>query len=687
MQETNAAIPSPWHAGEKQLQARVGVAELMDDFGRKVIRDYMPEQHRDFYRQLPFVILGAVDAHGCPWASILEGRPGFAHSPEPRMLQLDAHLADDDAAASALRPGAAIGLLGIELHSRRRNRLNGQIQHVGRHGLRIDVEHAFGNCPQYIQARRFELHPVPAERRPAAERLEHLDERARSTIAQADTFFVASYVEHADGRISVDASHRGGKAGFVRVVGNRLSIPDFVGNLHFNTLGNLLLNPRAGLLFIDFDNGDLLQISGRTELTLEGEEISAFQGAERLWHVEVERLVRRPAALALRWQFQGYSPNSTMTGDWTDAEARLAAIALREQWRPMQVMGIDEECANVRSLYLQPADGAGLPSFAAGQHLPLRLPIPGMAAPLIRTYSLSSAPSDSCLRISVKHVGVASAFLHERIEVGSVLEARMPQGHFVLDAAQRRPLVLLAAGIGASPLLAMLREVIYQNRRLRRARKVWWIQSARNLAELTFRDELSSLLQHGGAPIRAVRVISQPEAQAKPGVDFEHAGHIDVPLLESLLPSDDYDFYLCGPGTFMQALYDGLRAHGIDDARIHAEAFGPSSLRRQPDPGSVQPALPAPADGPVPVLFERSAKEARWTPANGSLLELAEQRGLNPEFSCRGGSCGTCKTRVISGTVTYPHLPPSQPEDGYALICCAVPAASANGISPLVLDL
>ncbi|MDX2299533.1 MAG: pyridoxamine 5'-phosphate oxidase family protein [Xanthomonadaceae bacterium] len=687
MHETTAATPSPWHAGEKQMQARIGVAELMEDFGRKVIRGYMPEQHRDFYRQLPFVILGAVDEQGRPWASILEGVPGFAHSPEPRTLQLDANLAHDDAAASALQVGAAVGLIGIELHTRRRNRLNGNIHHAGASGLSIAVEQTFGNCPQYIQARQFELRPAVAGHRAPAEHLDQLDERARAMIAQADTFFVASYIKHADGRLAVDASHRGGQKGFVRVVGNRLSIPDFAGNLHFNTLGNLLLNPRAGLLFIDFANGDLLQISGRAELTLEGEEIGAFQGAERLWHVEVERLVRRPAALALRWQFQGYSPNSMMTGNWADAEARLAATALREQWRPMQVMGVVEESASVRSLYLKPADGAGQPSFAAGQHLPLRLHIPGMASPVIRTYSLSCAPSDGWLRISVKRIGVASAFLHEQIEVGSLLEARMPQGRFVLDAQQRRPVVLLAAGIGATPLLAMLREVIYQNHRLRRARRVWWIQSARHVAELVFRDELSSVLQHGGEPIRAVRVISQPEAQAQKGVDFERAGHIDVPLLQSLLPPDDYDFYLCGPSAFTQTLYDGLRDLDISDARIHAETFGPSSLHRRPDHGSVQPALPAPADGPVPVLFERSAKEARWMPANGSLLELAEQRGLSPEFSCRGGSCGTCKTRVISGAVTYPQPPPALPEDGYALICCAVPAASAAGGPTLVLDL
>ena len=147
--------PSPWHQGEIQIQKRIGVAERMDVFGRKVVRDHMPEQHRAFYRQLPFLLLGTVDTDGNPWASLLEGEPGFAHSPYPRLLQLDVRPAPDDPAAHNLREGAAVGLLGIELLSRRRNRLNGCVSTAGDNGFSVAVEHAFGNCPQYIQLREF----------------------------------------------------------------------------------------------------------------------------------------------------------------------------------------------------------------------------------------------------------------------------------------------------------------------------------------------------------------------------------------------------------------------------------------------------------------------------------------------------------------------------------------------------
>jgi predicted pyridoxine 5'-phosphate oxidase superfamily flavin-nucleotide-binding protein len=316
---------SPWHAGEKQLQARVGVAERMDELGRRVIRSEMPDQHRTFYQQLPFMLYGAVDADGNPWASLLEGAPGFAHSPEPTLLQFGSLPGRDDPAQ--LHEGAAIGLLGIELHTRRRNRLNGRVRAVTASGFEVKVEQSFGNCPKYIQLRQFRSVPLADPATRIAQHLNGLDDAAQAMIAGADTFFVASYVD-VDGQRSVDVSHRGGQAGFVQVEGNRLTIPDFAGNLFFNTLGNLLTNPRAGLLFIDFDSGDLLHLSGRTQIILEGPQVEAFQGAERLWTFEVEHVVRRPAALALRWRFDGVSPTSLLTGTWARANACLQAKVL-----------------------------------------------------------------------------------------------------------------------------------------------------------------------------------------------------------------------------------------------------------------------------------------------------------------------------------------------------------------------
>lgn len=677
MQQLPSHRQSPWHAGERQLQEKVGVAERMEVLGQKVIRDYMPDQHRAFYHQLPFMIAGAVDGAGQPWATLIEGEEGFVTSPDPRQLSFDlAAMALDplDPASSGLDAGEAIGLLGIELHTRRRNRINGQILQASAQRLEIAVEHSYGNCPQYIQLRQYRR---VAER--GGERVDstELDTRTRALIEGADTFFVASYVEHDDGRRSVDVSHRGGRAGFVRVEGKRLTIPDYAGNLFFNTLGNLSVNPRAGLLFVDFATGDVLQLGGRAEIILDSPLIKAFEGAERLWTFDVEQVVLRPAATSLRWAFEEYAPTSLMTGTWTETDARLREREQRNQWQRWRVQSVQQESADIRSFVLAPEAGAA-PNFAAGQHLPIRITT-AAGETLLRTYSLSSAPSDGQLRISVKAQGVVSRHLHEQVQAGDVLEVRPPLGSFTLNSDTDRPLVLIGAGVGITPLLSMLREQVA----LGQGRRIHFFQGARTLADLPFQAELRELVQHAGGLLKIHRALSAPEANALPGRDYEQQGRIELAQIKSVLSFDDYDFYLCGPAAFTQAIYDGLRDLNVIDARIHAEAFGPSTLKRRTDDPAAALVQPPAATEPLPVYFTASSKEARWTPDSGSLLELAERRGLTPEFSCRGGSCGTCKTRLVSGQVHYPTPPAELPQDGGVLICCAVPAAG----EPLQLDL
>lgn len=324
MNVSDAVLDSPpWHAGERRLQARAGVADRMAQIGPKVVRDYMPDQHREFFAQLPFLVMGTVDEQGDPWAGVLEGLPGFAVSPDARTLRVAAVPDADDPLLAGLGPDQAVGLLGIELHTRRRNRMNGRVAAWDGKRFDVAVAQSFGNCPQYIQSRDFHFSRAPSLRFPGAARVrDGLDDAARALISASDTFFVASYVDaDARGGRAVDVSHRGGKPGFVRVDGNVLTIPDFSGNRFFNTLGNLAANPRAGLVFIDFARGDILQLSGRAEVILDSPEIDAFAGAERLWRVDVRRAVWRPGALALRWTFDAYSPTALATGQWPAADA------------------------------------------------------------------------------------------------------------------------------------------------------------------------------------------------------------------------------------------------------------------------------------------------------------------------------------------------------------------------------
>lgn len=667
-------MTSPWHAGELALQDRAGVKAKMDNVGRRVVRDYMPDQHRNFYEQLPFVVAGSVAPDGDVWATLAFGHPGFLHSPADRVLQVETLLDPADPASAGLADGDSVGLLGIELHTRRRNRMNGRIRRQSAERFEIDVGQSFGNCPQYIQLRDAAFVREPGEFSDIApEESATLDARARAMIARADTFFVASYVDAEEGR-QVDVSHRGGRTGFVRIdEDGRLTIPDFAGNLFFATLGNFMLNPKAGLLFADFESGDVLQLTGEAEVELDSPDVAAFQGAERLWHFTPRRVIYRAAALPLRWAFRGkgWSPNSLMTGDWSQATQRQKAAELAQTWRPFRIASVVDESRFIRSFVLEPADGAGLIPHLAGQHLPVRMTI---GTPLLRTYTLSTAPSDGVYRISVKRDGVFSSHLHDAMKVGDVLEARAPAGAFTIDAAEPRPAVFLAAGVGVTPMLAMLRHVVYEGLRKRRVRPTWFFQSARHVADQAFGDELRQLQDAAGGAVKVVRSLSDT-AGAQAGRDYEASGRIDMALLRRSLPFDDYDFYLCGPAGFMQALYDGLRDLNVADERIHAEAFGPSGLKRR----GAAPAEPVSMEE-VPVAFVATGKEARWSPASGSLLDLAESRGLTPPFSCRGGSCGSCSTKIAAGTVTYAQPPAFPVAEGEALICCAVPAQGSERI-------
>jgi hypothetical protein len=394
----------------------------------------------------------------------------------------------------------------------------------------------------------------------------------------------------------------------------------------------------------------------------------------------------REAALPLRLalQAEGWSPNCLMTGSWNEAAQRLEAETLRRQWRTLRVSRIVEESSVIRSLYLEPVDGAGLALHQPGQHLPIRVKPAGNNTPAIRTYTLSSAPSDGIYRLSVKRQGLVSDHLH-RLAEGDLIEARAPAGSFTLDPLASRPAVLLAAGVGITPILAMLRAILFEGLRKRRIRPTTLFYAARNRAERAFDAELAALVAQGGGAIRLVRVL-EDVSDARAGEHHEAEGRIDADLLRRVLAFDAYDFYLCGPPPFMQGLYDQLTAIGVPDARIHAESFGPAALTRKVA-ASAPPLVPA-ATGAVPVVFTVSGKEARWTPADGTLLDLAEGRGLMPAFSCRTGSCGTCATRILAGKVTYASRPAAHIADDEALICCALPAPAKVGDSDrLVLQL
>ena len=700
MEQVTAEV-SPFHRGEQEIQTRLDVREQIEDIGQRFIRNYLPEQHREFYAGLPFLIVGSVDKTGRPWASLVAGRPGFIAAPNPATLTIAARPTFGDPLGDSLVEGARLGFLGIDYQTRRRNRLTGRLTRVDARGMHIHVDQAFGNCPKFIQARAIEFderleaigdpHPV--------HELERLDERARAIISAADHFFIATHysANDDDATQGTDVSHRGGKPGFVRIDDDStLTFPDFSGNYHFNTLGNILLNPRAGLLFIDFASGDLLYLGCSARVIWEGDELAAFAGAERLVQFTVEQARLVESVLPLEFSFVDYSPFLEQTGSWEAVAERKAARESGNTFREYEVAKVESESDTITSFYLQPRDDKGIVCHCAGQFLPIEILPAGAAQSVQRTYTISNAPNGRYYRLSIKREpsnasgappGVVSNFFHDHIVAGATLRALSPRGQFTLDRSSTRPVVLISAGVGITPMISMLEQLDGDRETCGCTRKVWFIHGARNSAEQAFNDYVRGKAAAWPNLTTHFR-FSRPAETDVEGRDYDSVGRVDVTLLKSLLPLDDYEFYVCGPGPFMESIFQDLKELNIADERIHYEYFGTGKALASSRPGQ-KVTMDLKDRSPVPVQFARSGVEVTWDPTKGTLLDLAESQGLEAAYSCRSGVCQTCAVSVLAGSVEYTDPPAAPPPEGMALICSAYPAATtADGESdPIVLDI
>ncbi len=379
-------------------------------------------------------------------------------------------------------------------------------------------------------------------------------------------------------------------------------------------------------------------------------------------------------------QIDALSPGWRSSFETRLTKAKVASIA-REPLRPLAVDRKVRESENVTSFYLVPTDGRPLAPFLPGQFLPLKLDIPGQYRPVLRTYSLSDGPSADHYRLTIKreaapqdrpdaHPGVASNFFHEQVDVGTTLLAQSPRGKFVLDPNRERPVVLLSGGIGLTPLLSMLTAIVESESQC----ETWFIHGTRNGREHAMGDAVRQLAD-GHDHIRTHIRYSQPRPEDVVGRDYHDPGHVDIALLQTLLPDEQFDFYLCGPTPFMSSLFDGLVAWGIPAERIHYEFFGPASALAS----RAQVSTPKRVAGTVEccdeteVGFSKTGVQANWNPSFESLLDLAEANGLTPNYSCRSGICQTCVCPLEEGEVEYVLEPLDPPDPGSVLICCSKP--------------
>ncbi|MGF6758014.1 ferredoxin-NADP reductase/predicted pyridoxine 5'-phosphate oxidase superfamily flavin-nucleotide-binding protein [Paraburkholderia sp. GAS42] len=575
-----SADVTPFHRAEVAVQQRAGVAEEADKAGRRGIRTYMPEQHRQFFSEQPFMVFGGVDTGGQPWATLRVGRPGFVSSPDPRTLQIKGGTLPGDPLTGHWQKGALIGGLGLQPQTGRRNRVNGVVSSVDGDTISLVVLQSFGNCAKYIQGRT----PMFITRDSAVtntdvEYATEFSEADRILLSRADTFFIASANLSSEAGLAggVDVSHRGGMPGFIRIDdANTLTTPDFSGNRFFNTLGNLTHDPRAGLLFVDFESGDLLYAAALAEIVWEGPELSEFPLAERLVRFRITEVRRSRAALPFRWSAVEYAPQFP--------PPKPPEQQAKSPWKKLQIAAIHDETPSIRSFYLESTDGTRLPPFEPGQFLPMRVPANGADAPLVRTYTLSDASNSRQYRISVKRQGTASSWLHEHLSAGMTIDAMTPRGTFTYDLPSARPVAFISAGIGITPMLAMLHQAIAARGAHPQTRPLYFFHGARNDGERPFSAHLKELaMQHRDVSIHLFDSDSEYD-DATNTTDFSITwqGRVDIAALKRLLPFDDYDFYLCGPELFMHDLHQGLRELNVAEERIRFEAFGPASVKRTP---------------------------------------------------------------------------------------------------------
>lgn len=617
-----------YHEGELHVQVKTGLTEE----ARMVagaIQSYIHPGAASFVGQQAMAVLGSLDANGRVWASVVFGAPGFMVAVNGRTLKIQrsaSHAAAGDPLWRNLETNLQLGMLLIELTSRRRLRVNGVAQFNEEGDCLVDVQRAYANCPKYIQRRRLRF-PEMADTGVQYDWLEgrELNAAQQDLVGQADTFFVAS----AHPEQGVDASHRGGHPGFVRVLSpRRLRIPDFVGNNMFNTLGNFVSYPSAGLVFIDFEHARVLQLSGRPEVLLkESDDRGETGGTARFWEFEIESWRESGLPLRLEWELLDYSPHIPSTPT-AGGKAGLASLSLRVERTRM-------ETGHVKGFYLVAVDGAELPPFEAGSHLPVQVR-DREGHWVERHYSLLSDPADrSHYRIGVRlepQGRGGSRYLHESVRPGDQLQAMPPRNAFPLVADADHS-ILLAGGIGITPLIAMLHVLKAANRSFELH------YSVRTPADLAFGQEIRSLAgkealfyasgEIYGSRLDLGRVLERPAANT----------HV----------------YVCGPRWMILAVRELAREHGWPQEQIHFESFGAASQ---------------PHDQEITVELARSGKTLS-IPVSQSILDTLLEQGLAVPHECKRGECSLCATRVLAGEPEHRDLCLS-PEEQSSLMCICV---------------
>ena len=338
-------------------------------------------------------------------------------------------------------------------------------------------------------------------------------------------------------------------------------------------------------------------------------------------------------------------------------------------FRKFVVRRLVRESKSVTSVYLEPEDGNPLPSFRPGQFLTIQFKIPGQAKPFVRCYSLSDRPDPNFYRITVKRdvsngngkPGRVSNFVNDILKVGDVLDIKSPGGSFCIDLNDRRPAILLAGGVGITPMISMIKSVTHQNAN----RQLLLMYGVRDGSDHPFRDELNGL-QEANTKLSVLSCYSNPRSEDRLPQDYHYRGRISIDLIRHVIPRNDVPFYLCGPPAFVQSLHQGLREWGVSEADLHTESFGPASIEKAPP-------TPSKHETACKIRLTESETVIDWEDRYNSILEATDDHDIEMNSGCRAGNCGECAVKMTKGDIRYSEQPTAECDPQYIFPCLAVP--------------
>lgn len=625
---------SIFHQGELTVQALANEADIAQRNG-VVISKHIIKGALPFIAQQFMAVISSIDENNHIWTSVLFGEPGFIQAPDDQHIVLNSQQIiqqPTDPLWQNIKHNTQVGVLIIELNTRRRLRVNGNITQVDKELFEITVAQAYPNCPKYIQRRQPTLSKDLLAQNTSSSKLgQELTTEQIELISQSDSFFVGSGVTNHHN----DASYRGGQPGFIKINGhNQLVIPDYQGNSMFNTLGNIELHPYAGLTFIDFTHNKLLQLTGTAKILWhQDDEHNHTGGTKRYWQFNITNWQETQLAVNLNWTFFDYSPHNPKSQKNTDLSYTGLSLVVND---------IQQKSDKVKVFRLSAKDNRALPAFEAGSHLPININLSEKNT-VLRHYSIiSSNQNKDFYDIAVQQEEQGrggSNYLHKQLKIGDVLHTKQPVNAFSLSSTGKHH-ILIAGGIGITPILSMLRQLSENNE------SVELHYSVKTKEDLIFKAEILHL-----AGINAHFYYSQEQKPNK----------INLKTLLSAQHNSSH-VYVCGPVSLITAIKDQARQNDWPTHHIHYESFG----------GSQQASNHA-----IEVTLKKSGQVITVDPKE-TILDSLIAADVQIPYECKRGECGMCSTEYSEGTVDHQDVYLTKAEKQHNLCVCVSRAKSKS---------